>query len=52
MHRLFLFKTFQLLLVTYRYTVVLETLIDNVKSKFFYLSVLCNYYAYTYSFFK
>ena len=33
------------------HTVVLETLIDNVKLKFFYLSVLWNYYAYTYSFF-
>ena len=30
---------------------MLETLIDNVKLKFFYLSVLWNYYAYTYSFF-
>ena len=50
-HRLFLFKAFQLFLVTYPYTVVLETLIDNVKLKFFYLSVLWNYYAYTYSFF-
>ena len=48
---LFLFKAFQLFLVTYRRTVVLETLIDNVKLKFFYLSVLWNYYAYTYSFF-
>ena len=51
MNRLFLFKAFQLLLVTYPHTVVLETLIDNVKLKFFYLSVLWNYYAYTYSFF-
>ena len=50
-HRLFLFKAFQLFLVTYPHTVVLETLIDNVKLKFFYLSVLWNYYAYTYSFF-
>ena len=32
-------------------TVVLETLIDNVKLKFFYLSVLWNYYVYNYSFF-
>ena len=30
---------------------MLETLIDNVKLKCFYLSVLWNYYAYTYSFF-
>ena len=30
---------------------MLETLIDNVKLKFFYLSVLWNYYSYTYSFF-
>ena len=50
-HRLFLFKAFQLFLVTYPHTVVLETLIDNVKLKFFYLSVLWNYYTYTYSFF-
>ena len=41
----------KLFLVTYPHTVVLETLIDNVKLKFFYLSVLWNYYAYTYSFF-
>ena len=34
-HRLFLFKAFQLFLVTYPHTVVLETLIDNVKLKFF-----------------
>ena len=33
------------------HTVVLETLIDNVKLNFFYLSVLWNYYTYTYSFF-
>ena len=39
-HRLFLFKAFQLFLVNYPYTVVLETLIDTVKLKFFYLSVL------------
>ena len=50
-HHLFLFKAFQLFLLTYPHTVVLETLIDNVKLKFFYLSVLWNYYAYTYSFF-
>ena len=50
-HRFFLFKAFQFFLVTYPHTVVLETLIDNVKLKFFYLSVLWNYYAYTYSFF-
>ena len=43
------FPTF--FLVTYPHTVVLETLIDNVKLNFFYLSVLWNYYAYTYSFF-
>ena len=30
---------------------MLKTLIDNVKLKFFYLSVLWNYLAYTYSFF-
>ena len=34
-HRLFLFKAFQLFLVTYPHTVVLETLIDNVKFNFF-----------------
>ena len=34
------------------HTVVLETLIDNVKLKFFYLSVLWNYYAYTYTAFS
>ena len=50
-HRLFLFKAFQLFLVTYPRTVVPETLIDNVKLNFFYLSVLWNCYAYTYSFF-
>ena len=50
-HHLFLFKAFQLFLLTYPHTVVLETLIDNVKLKFFYLSVLWNCYAYTYSFF-
>ena len=38
-------------LLTYPHTVVLETLMDNVKLNFFYLSVLWNYYAYTYSFF-
>ena len=38
-------------LVSYPYTVVLETWIDNVKLNFFYLSVLWNYYAYSYSFF-
>ena len=43
------FPTFFLL--TYPHTAVLETLIDNVKLNFFYLSVLWNYYAYTYSFF-
>ena len=37
--------------VTYIHTVVLETLIDNVKLKFFYLSVFWNYYTYTYRFF-
>ena len=50
-HRLFLFKASNFYLVTYPHTVVLETLIDNVKLKFFYLSLLWNYYAYTYSFF-
>ena len=49
-HRLFLFKAFQPFLVTYPHTVVLETLIDNVKLKVFYLSVLSNYYTYTYNF--
>ena len=34
-HRLFLFKAFQLFLVTYPHSIVLETLIDNVKLKFF-----------------
>ena len=42
---------FPLFLVTYPHTVVLETLIDNVKLKSFYRSVLWNYYQYTYSFF-
>ena len=51
-YRLFLFKAFQLFLLTYPYTVVLETLIDNVKLNFFYLSVLWNCYTYTYSFFN
>ena len=37
--------------ITYPYTVVLETLIHIVKGNFFYLPVLLNYYAYTYSFF-
>ena len=46
-HRLFLLKAFQLLLITYPHTVV----IDNVKLKFFYLSVLWNYHAYAYVFF-
>ena len=41
-HRLFLFKAFQLFLAT-PHTVVPESLIDNVKLKFFYLSVLWNY---------
>ena len=50
-HRLFLFKAFQLFLLTYPHIVVLETLIDNLKLKVFYLSVLWNCYAYTYSFF-
>ena len=50
-HCLFLFKAFQLFLVTYPHSAVLETLIDNVKLKFFYLSVLWNYLAYIYSFF-
>ena len=48
---LLLFKAIQLFLVTYPHTVVLESLIHNVKLKFVYLSVLWNYYAYTYSFF-
>ena len=47
----FSLQRFQLFLVTYPHTVELETLIDNVKLNFFYLSVLWNYYAYTYSFF-
>ena len=38
-------------LLTCPHTIVLQTLIDNVKLNFFYLSVLWNYYAYTYSFF-
>ena len=50
-HRLFLFKAFQLFLLTYPHTVVLESFIDNVNLRFFYLSVLWNRYAYTYSFF-
>ena len=51
MHCLFLFKAFQLFLVTYPHTAVLETLIDNVKLKLFYLSAPWNYLPYTYSFF-
>ena len=51
-HRLFLFKAFQPFLVTYPHTFVLETLIDNVKLNFFYLSFLWNYLAYTYGFFE
>ena len=47
----FSLQGFQLFLVTYPHTVELETLIDNVKLNFFYLSVLWNYYTYTYSFF-
>ena len=47
----FSLQGFRLFWVTYPHTVVLETLIDNVKLNFFYLSVLRNYYAYTYSFF-
>ena len=39
MHRLFQIKAFQPFLVAYIHTVVLETLIDNVKLNFFYLSV-------------
>ena len=50
-HRLFLSRAFQLFLVTYPHNVALETLIDNVKLNFFYLSILWDYYAYTYSFF-
>ena len=34
-HCLFLFKAFQLFLVTYPHSIVLETLIDNVRLKFF-----------------
>ena len=45
-HCLFLFKAFQLFLVTYPHTVMLD-----VQLKFFYLSVLWNYYAYIYSYF-
>ena len=44
----FLFKTFQPLLLTYLHTVVLEILILWSWS----LSVLLNYYAYMYSFFR
>ena len=50
-HRPFQIKVFKPSSVTYIHTVVLETLIDNVKLKFFYLSVFWNYYTYTYSFF-
>ena len=46
----FLFKASQPLLVTYLPTVVLETLI-LLSWSFFNLSVLLNYYPYTYSFF-
>ena len=46
----FQIKAIQPFLVTYLHTVVLETLNDNVKLKFFYLSVVWNYYTYTYSF--
>ena len=42
------FPTFLGNLYPYR---LLETLIDNVKLNFFYLSALWSYYAYTYSFF-
>ena len=47
----FSLQGFPTFLVTYPHTAVLETLIDIVKFKFFYPSVLWNYYAYTYSFF-
>ena len=47
----FSLQAFQLFFVNFLHTVVLETLIDNVKLKFFYLSVLWNYYTYTYGFF-
>ena len=40
-HRLFLFKDFQLFLVTYPCTVVPETLIDNVKLNFFFTFLFC-----------
>ena len=47
----FSLQGFPIVLVTYPHTVVLGTVIDNVKLKLFYLSVLWNYYEYTYSFF-
>ena len=50
-HRLFQIKALRPFLVAYIHTVVLETLIDNVKLKFFYHSVFWNYYTYTNSFF-
>ena len=46
-HRLFLFKAFQPLLVIYLHTVALETCGVEV----FFLSVSLNYYEYTYRFF-
>ena len=47
-----LFKAFQPLLVTYLHTIHCARNFDIVKLKFsFYLAVLLNYYAYTYSFF-
>ena len=49
-HRLFLFKAFQLFLLTYPHTVVLETLIDNVKLNFFLPFCFVELLAYTYSF--
>ena len=49
-HRLFLFKAFQLFLLTYPHTVVLETLIDNVKLNSFLPFCFVELLAYTYSF--
>ena len=48
----FLFKAFQPLLVIYLHTIHCARNFDIVKLNFFfYLAVLLNYYAYTYSFF-
>ena len=49
-HRLFPFKDFNFFCNLSPYSGVRTDLIDNVKSKFFHLSVLWNYCAYTYSF--